>query len=289
MRADLHLHSTASDGVYAPQEVVRRAAQAGFDTLALTDHDSVDGIAQAQEAAQALGVRLIAGVELSCGAQKEIHVLGYGVDPRSAALLAFCGRRRAQREERAEKIVRRLCELGRPVSLDRVRELARGVMARPHIARAMVEAGHAATVAEAFERYLSPGRPAYVPKEDVKVAEAAALIARAGGVSVLAHPMQLKLGEMALEALISEWKAQGLAGIEVYHPSAQNNHAAYLLHLARREGLLVTGGSDFHGEAVRPSAIGEGLERWVSVEQDVCALLVRIGAAETTEVTGCRA
>ena len=287
MRADLHLHSTASDGVYAPQELVRRAAQAGFDTLALTDHDSVEGIAQATEAARLLGMRLIPGVELSCGAQREIHVLGYGVDPGNAALLAFCGRRRAQREERAEKIVQRLGELGKPVSLDRVRELARGVIARPHIARAMVEAGHVATVAEAFDRYLAPGKPAYVPKEDVKVGQAAALIAQAGGVAVLAHPMQLKLGEMALEALISEWKAQGLAGIEVYHPSAQNNHAAALLHLAQREGLLVTGGSDFHGEAVRPSRIGEGLERWVSVEQDVRVLLARIGGGKMAEVIEC--
>lgn len=289
MRADLHLHSTASDGVYAPEELVRRAAQAGFDTLALTDHDSVAGIARAREAAQALHVRLICGVELSCGAQKEIHVLGYGVDPENAALLAFCERRRAQREERAEKIVARLHELGKPIPMARVRELARGVVARPHIARAMVEAGHVATVAEAFDRYLAPGKAAYVPKEDVKVGQAAALIAQAGGVSVLAHPMQLKLGEMALQALVCEWKAQGLAGLEVYHPSAQNNHAAFLLHLARREGLLATGGSDFHGEAVRESRIGEGLERWASMEQDVHALLARIGVEETTEVSGCRA
>ena len=171
--------------------------------------------------------------------------------------------------------------------MERVRELARGVVARPHIARAMVEAGHVATVAEAFDRYLAPGKAAYVPKEDVQVGQAAALIAQAGGVAVLAHPMQLKLGDMALEALVCEWKAQGLAGLEVYHPSAQNNHAAALLHLARREGLLVTGGSDFHGEAVRPSCIGEGLERWVSMEQDVRLLLSRIGERKT-EVSGCR-
>ena len=184
MHADLHLHSTASDGEHSPQEVVRRAVQAGFDTLALTDHDSVEGLAQAREAADALGVRLIPGVELSCGAQKEIHILGYGFDTENAQMRDFCARRRAHREERAERIVRRLCELGRSVSLERVRELARGVIARPHIARAMVEAGHVATVAEAFERYLNVGRPAYEPKEEVKVAEAAALIAQAGGVDV---------------------------------------------------------------------------------------------------------
>lgn len=277
MKADLHLHSTASDGELTPKALLHCAAQEGFTLLALTDHDSVEGIAEAQEAAGDCGVRLIPGVELSCGAQKEIHVLGYGFDTQNEGILAFCQARRAQREERAAQMVRRLCENGAPVSLDRVRELARGVVARPHVARALVEAGYASSVPDAFDRYLVPGRCAYVPKEDVRVADAVRLIGQAGGVAVLAHPMELKLGEAALASLIGEWKAQGLAGIEVFHPSAQNNHAAYLLRLARREGMLVTGGSDFHGKGVRDSRIGQGLERWIDVESDVRALLERIG------------
>ena len=277
IKADLHMHSTVSDGVYTPAELMERAAALGFTHAALTDHDSMDGIAQAREAAKALSITLIAGVELSCGAHREIHVLGYGFDPDDPALRTFCRTRVQQREARTQAMVQRLAELGKPVDMARVRELARGVMGRPHVARAMVEAGHASSVSDAFDRFLKPGKPAYVPKEDVKVAEAVRLIEAAGGIAVLAHPMELKMGETMLESLIGEWKGQGLAGVEVYHPSAANNHASSLLHLAQRLGLLVTGGSDFHGGAVRKSEIGEGLDRWRSMEADMHALLARIG------------
>ena len=280
MKADLHMHSTASDGVYTPEALMNLAADLGCTHVALTDHDSTAGIPLALEAAKRRGMQLIPGVELSCGAQKEIHVLGYGFDPENAALRAFCEARVAQRVARTEAMVQRLGELGKPIEMKRVRELARGVIARPHVARAMVEAGYVTSVADAFDRYLKPGRPAYVPKEDVKVAEAVRLIAQAGGIAVLAHPMELKMGETQLESLIGEWRAQGLSGVEVYHPSAQNNHAAFLHNLARREGMLVTGGSDFHGEAVRKSSIGEELDRWRTMESDMQALLERIGGAQ---------
>ena len=278
MKADLHMHSTASDGVYAPDALMALAAGQGFTHVALTDHDSMAGIPAAREAAKRLGMQLIPGVELSCGGQKEIHILGYGCDPEDTALRTFCERRVAQREERAEAMVQRLCALGKPI----VRELARGAIARPHIARALLEAGHVTSVSDAFDRFLKPGKPAYVPKEDVKVAEAVRLIAQAGGVAVLAHPMELKLGETQLQSLIGEWKAQGLAGVEAFHPSAQNNHAAFLMRMARREGLLVTGGSDFHGEAVRKTGIGEGLDRWTTMEDDVQALMASIRSAGQT-------
>lgn len=277
MKADLHMHSTVSDGVHAPGELMKLAAGQGCTHVALTDHDSMAGIPAAREAAKRLGMQLIPGVELSCGAQKEIHILGYGCDPEDAALRAFCERRLLQREARAEAMVERLCALGKPVEMRRVRELAQGAIARPHVARALLEAGHVASVSDAFDRYLKPGKPAYVPKEDVKVSEAVRVIMQAGGVAVLAHPMELKMGETQLASLVGEWKAQGLAGIEAYHPSAQSNHAAFLTRMARREGLLVTGGSDFHGEAVRRTAIGEGLDRWSTMESDVQALLARIG------------
>ncbi len=276
IRADLHMHSTASDGVHAPAALMARAAGLGFTHVALTDHDSTQGLDEVRAAAKAHGMTLIPGLELSCGAGKEIHVLGYGFDPDDAALQDFCRLRVAQREERTRKMIDRLRELGKPIELARVREMAGGVMARPHVARALLEAGHVASVAEAFERYLKPGRPAYVPKEDVRVGEAVSLIRAAGGVAVLAHPMELGLGETMLLSLVGEWKAQGLAGVEVYHPSAQNNHAAFLLRMARSERLLVTGGSDFHGEAVRKTEIGEGLARWRDMDSDMRALLARI-------------
>ena len=276
IKADLHMHSTASDGVYAPDELMKRAVGLGFTHVALTDHDSVAGIPLARETAEKLGMTLTNGVELSCGAQKEIHVLGYGFDPDNEALRAFCEERVAQREARTAAMVQRLCELGKPIDMARVRELARGVMGRPHVARAMLEAGYVLSVSEAFDRYLKPGRPAYVPKEDVKVSEAVRLIDQAGGIAVLAHPMELKMGDTMLESLIGEWKGQGLAGVEVYHPSAQNNHASFLLHLAQRENMLVTGGSDFHGETVRRTEIGDGLDRWRTMDSDMQALLAAI-------------
>jgi len=276
MKADLHLHTTASDGVHAPEELVRMAAQRGFDVIAVTDHDSVDGLAAAREAGKRLGVRVLSGVELGCTAHREVHVLGYGFDPENKTLMDFCKSRVSEREARAEKMIERLREAGKPVSMARVRELARGVIARPHIARALVEAGHASSVSDAFDRFLTPGRPTYVPREKVTVAEGVRLIREAGGVAVLAHPMELKMGETTLESLVGEWKAQGLEGVEVYHPSAQNNHAAFLHAMAKRLDLLVTGGSDFHGEAVRKTAVGEGLDRWRSMESDIHALLARI-------------
>lgn len=270
------MHSTASDGVLAPDQLMQRAKALGFTHVALTDHDSMSGIPLARETAKKLGMTLIPGVELSCGAQKEIHVLGYGFDPENEALGTFCRERVRQREARTAAMVERLCALGKPVEMARVKELARGVMGRPHIARALLEAGHVSSVSDAFDRFLKPGKPAYVPKEDVKVSEAVRLIREAGGIAVLAHPMELKMGDTMLESLIGEWKSQGLEGVEVYHPSAQNNHASFLLHLAQRESMLVTGGSDFHGEAVRKSEIGEGLDRWRGVEEDIKALLARI-------------
>lgn len=276
IKADLHLHTTASDGVHAPQELVRMAAQQGFNLIAVTDHDSVDGLLQAQEEGGRLGVRVLSGVELGCTAHREVHVLGYGFDPQNETLRRFCESRVTERERRAQEMVRRLCEADKEISMDRVRELAKGVIARPHIARALVEAGHAPSVKDAFDRFLTPGRPTYVPREKVTVGEGIRLIHEAGGVAVLAHPMELKMGETMLESLVEEWKAQGLDGVEVYHPSAANNHAAFLHGLARRLGLLVTGGSDFHGEAVRKTGIGEGLDRFKTMESDVGALLARM-------------
>ena len=276
MKADLHLHTTASDGVHAPDELVRMAAQQGFDTIAVTDHDSVDGLMKARAEGERLGVRVLSGVELGCTAHREVHVLGYGFDPENRALMDFCKSRVSEREARAEKMIERLREAGKPVSMARVRELAKGVIARPHIARALVEAGHASSVSDAFDRFLKPGRPTYVPREKVAVAEGVRLIREAGGVAVLAHPMELKMGETTLESLVGEWKAQGIEGVEVYHPSAANNHAAFLYAMTKRLDLLVTGGSDFHGEAVRKTGIGEGLGRWQTMESDVSKLLARI-------------
>ncbi len=276
MKADLHLHSTASDGILKPEEVVKMAASLGFTHMALTDHDSTEGLEAAGRAAKALGMTLIPGVELSCGGQKEIHVLGYGFDPENQAMREFCRMRTADREERAQKMVENLRREGKMITIERVHELARGVVARPHVARALLEAGYATSMSDAFDRFLVPGRCGYVPKRDVKVSEAVKLIGEAGGVAVLAHPMELKMGDMAIESLVREWKGEGLAGVEVYHPSAANHHLPFLDRLARREGLLVTGGSDFHGDMAHGSVLGDGLNRWTTMEQDLMTFMKRI-------------
>ena len=280
MKADLHMHSTTSDGIYAPRALVRRVWESGVEVMALTDHDSAEGAVEAAEEAQRLGITLIPGVELGCSTEsiKEIHVLGYGIDPKNETLASFCRDWRKKRETRAEMMVQKLCEAGKAVDLARVRELAGGVIARPHVARALVEAGHATSVKDAFDKYLVPGRCGYVQRERLSVADAAAMIAQAGGVSVLAHPMEMRMSDMNIEALVCEWKTQGLGGIEVYHPSADNRKLPFLISLARREGMLVTGGSDFHGESVRKSAVGQEILRWKTMEMDVHALMEAIAA-----------
>lgn len=278
MKADLHLHTCASDGVLSPKELVRKAAAEGFDLIAVTDHDTMAGVAAAQGEAARQGISLITGAEISCGRQGEVHVLGYGMAPDDPELTRFFAQRGAERERRAERMVANLCAIGRGIDIGRVRELAGGVIGRPHVAQALVEAGHASSISDAFVRYLVPGKPGYVPKEIVTVTEAIGLIRAAHGVAVLAHPMELKKSDMALEALVHEWRGQGLAGMEVYHPSAQNNHVRFLEGLAKREGLLVTGGSDYHGESVSPHGLGCGLDRWRTIDADVQALRAAIGA-----------
>ena len=280
MRADLHLHTNASDGALSPQALVFKAAKEGFELIAVTDHDTVAGVEEARDAARQYGIGFITGAEFSCGRQGETHVLGYGMDISTPALLSFFETRGDQRIRRAEKMVERLCEIGKTISMDRVRELAGGVIGRPHVAAALCEAGHASSMSDAFTRFLTPGRPGYVEKEIVTVAQAIEIIENAGGVAVLAHPMELKKGDMAIEALVHEWKGQGLTGVEVYHPSAQNNHLRFLEGLVKREGLLQTGGSDYHGEAVMPQTLGYALERWRTAEKDTAALLAAIAAKQ---------
>lgn len=275
MRADLHMHSTASDGQHTPEEVVRFAKAAGTELMALTDHDSADGVLRAADEARKVGVTLIAGVEMGCcgTSAREIHVLGYGIDPLHPAFQAHNREKSKRREIRARKMVKKLCEAGREISFERVREMGTGIVSRTHVARALVEEGHASSVKDAFDRYLKPGKCGYVPRPEFRVSEAVKLIDEVGGVAVLAHPMEMGMSEMVLEALVHEWKTQGLAGMEVYHPSTGNQHLPFLLGLARREGLLITGGSDFHGERVNEKRMRQGLERWTTMDADAQALL----------------
>jgi predicted metal-dependent phosphoesterase TrpH len=253
-RIDLHVHTTASDGSLSPAEVVRTAASLGLALLGIADHDTTGGIVEARRAAEALDLELVPGVELSVGSGKqEIHVLGYFVDPTDEHLQDILARLRGARDIRNEGILGRLAELGVPVNPQRVQEIAGdGSVGRPHIAAALVEAGHVTSQQAAFNRFLARGKPGYVGRERLTAADAAAAIKEAGGVPVLAHPAKIGPRE-TIEEIIDD----GMEGIEVFHIDHDEQVVALLMQIAKERGLLITGGTDSHGpRADRPIEIG---------------------------------
>lgn len=254
MRIDLHLHTTASDGQYSPEALVQRARRSGLSVIAITDHDSVDGLAPAQAEAQRAGalppLRVLPGIELSAEDDAgDVHMLGYCFDPQSAILLERLADFRAGRYSRGQIMIAKLAELGMPLDWSSVLAHAGtdgqiASIGRPHIARAMIDAGYVSSIDEAFDRYLHNGGPAYVPRTRLTPEEAIALIHSAGGAAVLAHP-----GALADPlAVIERLTAAGLDGVEVMHPRNDSDMRLNLLALARCHDLIVTGGSDFHGD-----------------------------------------
>jgi hypothetical protein len=252
LRIDLHLHSTASDGGLSPSEVVYFALRRRLDVIALTDHDTVDGIAEARAAAQGAPLTVISGIELSTLQPdgRLLDLLGYLFDSDDPAFRARLTDMRNGRQVRAAAIVDRLAALGVPISLERVYHLAAGgSVGRPHIARALVEAGYVITRQEAFARYIGDDGPAYIPHRQFTVAEGIALLHAAGGVAVLAHPCRVE----DYEARIGEWVDQGLDGLEVYYPGQDVKSTRTI---ARAYGLIMTGGSDFHRSYDEDDRIG---------------------------------
>ena len=249
MRADMHSHSTASDGTCPPEEVMRRASAAGLDAIALTDHDTVAGH-HAAAGALPPGLTLVPGMELSCRLQgHSVHLLGYLFDPADAELAAECARIRESRVHRARAMVERLDELGVPVTWEQVSALAGdGVVGRPHIARAMVAAGVISSPDEAFgPDWIGTGGRAHVSRYALDPAHAIALIRAAGGVTVLAHPRAGARAWMMPDDVIAELAAAGLQGVEVWHPDQDQAQRAHLTALAADLGLVASGGSDDHG------------------------------------------
>ena len=256
MKADLHTHSTASDGQYHPAEVVEYAARAGLNAIALTDHDTVDGLPEALDAGRRFPVRVIRGVEFSAAEYPCLHILGYAFNPDSPVLNALCLRLREGRAQRQKRILDYLHSRGIPLTEEQVlqnRDRASTVLSRPHFARVMVRYGYAESVADAFARYLGTEefmRTVERPKPSAR--ECVETIRNAGGHVSLAHPCQLELADEALCELVEKLVSYGLEAVECFYPQHTPAQVHFYRELAARYDLHITGGSYFHGEQVKP-------------------------------------
>jgi predicted metal-dependent phosphoesterase TrpH len=251
---DLHSHTTASDGTFTPRELVQEAARRGLRVLAITDHDSTEGLAEAmEEAARCRPLQIVPGIEINCDVEgAEIHILGYYMDYEAPWFQAFCREQRRERVERVHRMAARLGALGMPIDPAEVLALVQeGSAGRPHVAQVLVKRGYVKTVREAFDRYLGAGKPGHVPRKKLSPEEAVRLIRRAGGVPVLAHP-----GLAERDELIPSLVEAGLMGIECYYAEHSATQRAGYAELCRRYGLVATGGSDFHGPRVRAAQLG---------------------------------
>lgn len=256
MRIDLHTHSTASDGLLAPDALVRLAHEQGLDLIALTDHDTTAGIGEAQAEGQRVGVTVIGGIEINTdlpGGGGEAHVLGYLIDSDDPSFQRTLTILRDARERRGERMVERLREQGLDISWERVRELAQGAVGRPHVAQALIERGYAHDVSDAFDRWLSRGRPGYVARLKLAPEDAVRCIRSARGVPALAHPVGApELEERLLPALVEA----GMLGLECHYGTYDDATVRHLLSLAARYNLIPTGGSDYHGPNMHPTPLG---------------------------------
>jgi predicted metal-dependent phosphoesterase TrpH len=252
---DLHLHTRYSDGIHEPAEVVRMCKEAGLIAGAITDHDTVEGVGEAEDAGRRLGIEIVPGVELSAEeGNLEVHLLGYFVDCSDSGLKRKLVLFQEERKRRAERILEKLRDAGVHIEIESVlRAAEHGTVGRPHIAEALMNHGYVGSVREAFERFIGKEGPYYVPKYKMTPKEAIRLISEHGGVPVYAHPgVNGALRNETLEDLIRA----GLAGIEVWHPEHSQEQTKEFIELADRYGLVKTGGTDFHGENISSTPIG---------------------------------
>lgn len=263
---DLHIHSTASDGTCTPSEIVDMAAQLGLQAIAITDHDTLAGSRSALAGPIPAQLQFLTGLEISTRPPEgfaihgSLHILGYGIDPDYLPLEQALVELQRARDQRNPQIIQKLNQLAIPVTLEQVMAHAgQGSAGRPHIARAMIELGVVNDINEAFDRFLSKGQPAYVDKYRIDIQRALDLIHAAGGVSVLAHPYLIP-GEQAqtVPAIVKCLKNMGLMGIEVYYPHHTLQNIRLYLELARQFDLVITGGTDFHGDLLPDIKLGRG-------------------------------
>jgi len=257
--ADLHTHTTASDGSLTPSELVELARDVGLAAVSVTDHDTVDGLEEALTAGERNGVEVIAGVEISVDFKTEMHILGYFPGKAYKGIVNVLERLREIRNERNPKIISKLNEMGFDITLGEVLKEASGeVVGRLHIAKVLAKKGYVKNTNEAFEKYLLQGRPAYFKKEKLTPQQGIEAILNAGGVPVLAHPIFLHLGTDELDELVSNLALVGLKGIEAYYVENSEEDTKILLEIASKYNLVATGGSDFHGSFKPTIALGKG-------------------------------
>jgi predicted metal-dependent phosphoesterase TrpH len=270
-RVDLHLHSTVSDGRLSPEEVIKKSGEYGLAVISLTDHDAIEGIAPALEAARAFpDLKVIPGVELSTDVPLgEVHVLGYFIDYTSEELVARLERMRNSRKERAQGMIAKLEDMGVHIEWPRVQEIAgSGSVGRPHLAQAMLEKGYITSFKEAFTDYIGRGGPAYVERKKMTPRAAVELILRANGLAVLAHPLTTNdLGAMAVEL-----KSAGLVGMEAYYNGYTDDEVSRLVGLADKYNLIATGGSDYHGIDIGTETAIGGVEVPMEAAERLIAL-----------------
>jgi 3',5'-nucleoside bisphosphate phosphatase len=246
-RFDLHLHTTASDGLLSPGELVARAKADGLVCIAVTDHDTTAGVGQARACGARLGLPVIAGAELAAEYHTELHILGYGMDIGSSAWQAFAAEQQKRRAERNRIMLGRIKELGLDLSEEFLPENVPGEYGRMHMALGLVQAGHAQSVQQAFDCYLGHGAAAYVKRRKFGSAELISAIKAAGGCAVLAHPGRMQAGREELKRLVCELEAQGLIGIEAFYPLHDVEETRFYAKLAGDAGMICTYGSDWHG------------------------------------------
>lgn len=259
---DLHIHTTASDGSLTPTQVVQLARKKGFSLIAVTDHDTMGGVAEALETGKKYNVDVVPGVEISSGVTLEVHMLGYGMSPDHPVMKAMMEDMRAARVERMERIIENLQKMGVPITVEEVEAVAGGAIGRPHIAQVLIAHGLVPDVRTAFREYIGVGAKAYVERRKMTSEQVIANIRDAGGVPVLAHGGLLRISEVELNQWIDSMAKKGLMGLECYHNAHTPQMERLLRAAAERNGLLVTGGSDFHGASRPDVEMGTGLSRW---------------------------
>ena len=259
---DLHIHTTASDGTATPEEVVRLAKKKGFSLIAITDHDTMDGVKEAMEAGKKYNVEVIPGVEISAGVDLEVHMLGYGMSPDHPVMVEMMEDMRQARIERMVRMIENLRNMGIDITQEEVEALADGAIGRPHIARVMIAHGVVPDVRTAFRDYIGLNAPAYAERRKMTSEQVIRNIRAAGGVPVLAHGGLLRIGEVQMNQWIDAMVRAGMMGLECYHNAHTPAMERFLRNAAAKRGLLVTGGSDFHGATRKDIDLGTGLSRW---------------------------